>query len=216
MLAMKLTLNTTVTIGLLATAAPAFAAGDAGGGAVSTVHFQNRDNQPVGEGTLRQTPNGILLMATLRDLPPGPHGFHIHETGTCLPPFESAGGHFAPEGRAHGFADAKGPHAGDLPNLVVSDDGKVTVEMLVDDVTLDGDERGSLIDADGSSIVVHAKADDYRTDPAGASGDRIVCGIIEKPRTAQAAAVEPRVAERPKSGVPADVSPAAGQAAKQP
>jgi Cu-Zn family superoxide dismutase len=144
------------------------------------VHFQNVRNQPIGEAVLRETPNGLLIAVALRDLPPGEHGFHVHETGRCLPPFESAGAHFDPAGARHGFLTEGGAHLGDLPNLVVPDDGRVRLELLMPGVTLEGDGGAALLDADGSAFVIHAGPDDYHTDPAGAAGDRIACGVVAR------------------------------------
>jgi Cu-Zn family superoxide dismutase len=171
------------------------------------VHFQDTQNRPVGEATLRDTPHGVLITLSLRDLPPGEHGFHIHETGKCLPPFESAGGHFNPGGKKHGFEDAKGPHAGDLANLVVPESGRVKLEMLADDVSLEG--KHALLDGDGAALVIHSGPDDHRTDPAGDSGARIACGIVQ--RAAAAAGSEPRTAERP-DRTPAQDVPASATA----
>jgi Cu-Zn family superoxide dismutase len=133
----------------------------------------------VGDALLRQTPNGVLLTVHLRDLPPGIHGFHIHETGRCEPPtFESSSGHFDAAGRKHGIFDAAGPHAGDLPNVHVPEGGKVSLEYFVGGVSLDAGRTSSLLGGDGAALVMHRGADDYRTDPAGGAGDRIACGVI--------------------------------------
>jgi Cu-Zn family superoxide dismutase len=145
------------------------------------VEFLDGSKRPVGEAILRQTPNGVLITAHLRDLPPGEHGFHVHETGKCQPPFESAGGHFNPSTKAHGFENTKGAHAGDLPNLVVTPgSAEVKVELLAPQLSLEPGKPGSLVDGDGTALVVHAKADDYHTDPAGDSGARIACGVVER------------------------------------
>jgi Cu-Zn family superoxide dismutase len=132
----------------------------------------------VGEARLQQTPNGVLLMLDLRNATPGVHALHIHEVGKCdAPSFESAGGHFEPAGRAHGFLNPRGPHAGDLPNIHVPDAKRLSVEYLITSVTLDAGPR-SLLDANGSALVIHAGKDDYTSDPAGEAGDRLACGPI--------------------------------------
>jgi Cu-Zn family superoxide dismutase len=133
----------------------------------------------VGDAVLTQTPHGVLLKVDLRGVKPGIHGFHIHQTGRCDPPtFESANGHFAPNGHQHGFLDDTGPHAGDLPNVHVLASGDLSVEYLVGNVTLQAGDAGALLDGDGSALVMHAGADDYHTNPAGAAGARIVCGVV--------------------------------------
>ena len=140
--------------------------------------MKNGSGATIGDAQLRQTPNGILLKVDLRGIEPGIHAVHIHETGRCEPPgFQSAGGHFAARGREHGFLDRSGPHAGDLPNAHVLADRNVSFEYFVPDLTLEGGTAG-LLDGDGAALVVHADADDYHTDPAGAAGDRIACGVI--------------------------------------
>jgi Cu-Zn family superoxide dismutase len=133
----------------------------------------------VGDVTLEQTPHGVLVTADIKGLPPGVHAIHIHEVGKCEAPFKTAGGHFNPGGHEHGMKNAKGMHAGDLPNLDVPKDGALKIQVLVSDVTL-GDGPTTVFDKDGSSIVIHAGVDDYQTNPAGNAGDRIACGVIEK------------------------------------
>ena len=132
----------------------------------------------IGDAVLKETPNGVLLQVDLASAEAGAHAFHIHETGRCdRPTFESAGGHFAPGGAEHGLFDPKGPHAGDLPNVHVPADGRLSFEYLVPRVTLGPGDR-SLLDSDGSALVMHRDRDDYTSDPAGNAGDRIVCGVI--------------------------------------
>ena len=116
----------------------------------------------------------------LRDLPPGLHAVHIHESAQCDPPdFKSAGGHFNPEGRQHGRKNPEGAHAGDLPNIRVGPDGAAAADFLVEGVTLEPGKQ-SLFKPGGTSLVIHASADDDRTDPAGNAGARIACGVIER------------------------------------
>jgi Cu-Zn family superoxide dismutase len=163
------------------------AAGEEGGaGEAKTVRveFRNAKKQPIGDAVLRETPHGVLITLALRDLPQGEHGFHIHETGKCEPPFESAGGHFNPASKKHGFEVAAGAHAGDLPNLIVPDSGRVKLETIAGGVTLAEGKPASLLDGDGAALVVHAGPDDYTTDPAGNSGARIACAVVERPEAA--------------------------------
>ena len=128
----------------------------------------------VGTVTLVGTPNGLLVEADFDGLPPGEHAFHLHETGACEPDFGAAGGHLNPEGSAHGILSPDGPHAGDMPNVHIPDAGALTVEVFAPGAAIE-----DLRDDDGAAVVIHAGADDYRTDPAGAAGDRIACGAIE-------------------------------------
>lgn len=122
---------------------------------------------------------GVALAGALIGLPPGEHGFHIHQIGSCEPPiFESAAKHVAPDGNPHGFDAAGGPHAGDLRNLVVAEDSTATVDQTNERVTLRGGNV-ELLDGDGSALVIHAGPDDYTTQPSGDSGTPIACGVIE-------------------------------------
>jgi Cu-Zn family superoxide dismutase len=106
------------------------------------------------------------------------HAVHVHAVGKCDgPAFTSAGGHFNPTGKKHGHKSAEGAHAGDLPNMLIGKDGSGRFEAMTDGLTLLAGPL-SVFDADGSSLVIHAGADDYATDPAGNAGDRIACGLI--------------------------------------
>jgi len=139
--------------------------------------LRDREGRTVGEATLRQTPHGVLIQVGFEGLIPGTHAFHLHETGECERPFTSAGGHFDPHGVAHGLLDPDGAHQGDLPNIHVPSSGDLTLEILAPGVQLEG-EIG-LMDADGAALVVHEGPDDYASDPAGAAGPRLACGVIE-------------------------------------
>jgi Cu-Zn family superoxide dismutase len=130
----------------------------------------------VGTVTLQQTPHGALVHAKLMNLPAGTHAFHVHAIGKCEPPFKSAGGHFNASGQKHGILSEAGMHAGDMPNIHISPSGALEIEVLAAGVHLDD----QLFDADGSAIVMHQGADDYKTDPAGAAGPRITCGVIQR------------------------------------
>lgn len=117
-------------------------------------------------------------------LEPGEYGFHVHQVGKCAPTFDAAGDHFNPEDAQHGLLDPDGPHAGDLPNVVVAEDGTTTYVVNTRLMTL-GEGARSIFDDDGSAVMLHAQADDYLTDPSGESGDRIACGVIEEEQAGQ-------------------------------
>jgi Cu-Zn family superoxide dismutase len=135
------------------------------------------DAQGTALGALDLIPqNGTTrLRGRLQGLPPGVHAIHVHEAGVCVAPFTSAGGHFNPAHVPHGLQTPAGGHAGDLPNIQVSAAGSVDIDVVVR-APLRG--TGGILDADGAAIVVHAAADDERTDPAGNAGARIACGVV--------------------------------------
>jgi Cu-Zn family superoxide dismutase len=138
------------------------------------------DGREVGGVTLTQTAAGVLLSADLSGLPAGTHGIHFHAIGQCTgTDFASAGGHFNPAMKMHGLRNPNGPHGGDLPNIHVPQSGALRVELIAPNVRL-GAGAGTLFDGDGAAIVIHALADDYQTDPAGGSGARIACAVLER------------------------------------
>ncbi len=135
---------------------------------------------PVGTATFSQKANGVQLELKASNLTPGIHGFHIHSVGKCEgPDFKSAGPHFNPEGKQHGWDNPQGHHLGDLQNLTVGQDGKATARFLIMGATL-GEGPKSLFHEGGTSLVIHEKPDDGKTDPAGNAGPRIACGVITR------------------------------------
>lgn len=137
------------------------------------------DGNRLGKVSFSQTAEGVLLQVQLEGLKPGVHAIHIHETGKCEgPDFKSAGGHFNPDNVSHGFLVGRESHAGDMPNFTVSSDGKAVVEIMNPDVVLTTGKPNSLLGGAGAAVVVHAGADDYRSQPAGDAGKRVACGVI--------------------------------------
>jgi Cu-Zn family superoxide dismutase len=129
--------------------------------------------------TLERSPAGVRIDGALTGVPPGTHGIHFHRVGRCDPPdFETAGAHLNPTGMEHGLQNPRGPHAGDLPNVTANSAGQMVVDIATIRVTLDTDPRVGLFDSDGTALVIHANADDQRTDPSGNSGARIACGVV--------------------------------------
>jgi Cu-Zn family superoxide dismutase len=145
-----------------------------------TVDLKDAKGNDVGTATIVAKGSGVEVKLNLKGLPPGVHGVHFHQKAMCDPPdFKSAGGHFNPTGKQHGFDNPQGHHAGDMMNFTVKENGTAKATVKDDDVVLGtGSEANSLLANGGSSIMVHAKADDYKTDPSGNSGDRIACGPI--------------------------------------
>lgn len=145
-----------------------------------TVNLMDGNGKPVGTAELIEEEDALRIMVEAENLPEGLHGFHFHEKGVCeAPDFESAGGHFNPTGVSHGLDHEDGPHAGDLPNLEVGPDGTVKEEFFVENLTLLAGEENSLYQEGGTSLIIHAEADDGTTQPSGNSGDRIACGVVE-------------------------------------
>ncbi len=153
-----------------------------GGEATATADLEDADGNLVGEAEFVEGPNGVTINVNIRQgqqaLDPGEHGIHIHESGDITPDFEAAGEHFNPTNAQHGFSNPEGPHAGDLENITINQDGSSTYTTRTDRITLSGGER-SILDSDGSALVIHSAADDYETNPSGESGDRLVAGVIE-------------------------------------
>ena len=145
-------------------------------GAQATATVTDLAGTTVGNVTFSDTPAGLLVIGSVSGLGLGPHGTHLHAVGKCEPPFTTAGAHFNPSGAKHGFRNPAGHHAGDMPNVVARPAGMEGFQFVVPGVTLTG--SGGLVDGDGASIVFHSSADDYMTDPSGASGGRLACGVI--------------------------------------
>lgn len=148
----------------------------------------NGSGQAIGEVRGGDNEEGATLLIDAHGLPPGVHGIHIHDVGLCEPPkFESAGPHWNPTGAQHGGDNPKGAHMGDLRNVTVGSDGRLQVQIVVPGAYLKTAGRKvkpgtyQILDGNGAALVIHAQADDYRTDPSGNSGDRIACAVLGTP-----------------------------------
>lgn len=146
-----------------------------------TVILKSAAPETGGEVNFIQMNDGVLVTVEAYGLEPGEHGFHIHETAACTPAgeFTDAGGHFNPEGHSHGHEAGESTHAGDMPNITVDLRGQVQTQVLNKQISItDPDHPGYLYDADGSAVVIHAGADDYKSQPSGEAGARVACGEI--------------------------------------
>ncbi len=152
--------------------------------AAATVTIRGAGGDERGTADIWQDRDNIVHVdVQVNGMPPGPHGIHFHEIGACTgsgtTAFASAGSHYNPLGRQHGLDNPAGPHGGDAPNFTVAADGTGRATFTTDRISLTPGST-TLFDRDGSSIVIHARADDQISQPAGNSGRRLACGVVER------------------------------------
>ena len=151
-------------------------------GTMQSAGFTGGDGSAMGNVALSEGAGGVTMTVSATGLPAGTHGIHLHEKGLCDgPQFESAGAHWNPGMKKHGRDNPQGAHLGDLANLEVGANGAASASFTVAGAMM-ANGATMLADADGTALVIHAKPDDYKTDPSGASGDRLACAVIAAPK----------------------------------
>jgi Cu-Zn family superoxide dismutase len=166
-----------IIIPILASCATLQSAKTAEASEVLTADLARADGSWAGVATISQRRDGVFLSLSAQAPAAGTYGMHLHAVGKCqAPDFTSAGPHWNPGMKQHGHDNPMGAHDGDLPNVNAGADLKITLEYKLKDITLSGPT--GLLDADGGALVIHEKADDYKTDPSGNSGKRIICGVF--------------------------------------
>src|SRR5664279_2870005 len=137
----------------------------------ATAELKDAKGQTVGHVTFKEGKKAVTISAKVTNLAPGAHAIHVHTAGKCeAPDFKTAGGHFNPENKQHGLENPAGHHAGDMPNFMIADDGNGVYKGTLPGVTLAGSGANSLFHEGGTAVVIHEKADDMKTDPAGNAG----------------------------------------------
>jgi Cu-Zn family superoxide dismutase len=168
-----------VAIGTLLVVLVACGGSVQGSGKIAMAELKDKEGRSVGNAHFSEDEDSVsILVNVLQGIEPGEHGIHVHEKGNISPDFKAAGEHFSPAKAKHGFENPKGPHAGDLKNIKVVEDGTATYRTTTDRVAL-SEGKAAILDKDGSSLIIHAKADDYETDPDGKSSDPVAAGVIE-------------------------------------
>lgn len=169
----------TLSIALLSVAAITGCASMSGSGPIAVADMQPTQGNTA-QGTVSFVKKGdrLLVDARLTGLPPGLHGFHIHEKGDCsAPDGTSAGGHFNPTGHPHGGPMQTMRHGGDLGNITANSEGKAEVQLTIpsNEINISKTGASSIV---GKGLIVHADPDDFKTQPTGNAGARLACGVI--------------------------------------
>lgn len=148
------------------------------------VSMMNTEEEKIGTAMFSERDNGLTIALEAEGLEPGMHGIHIHNVGMCKgPDFETAGDHYNPTDAAHGFDHEDGPHAGDLDNIEVADDGTVSTELNAESVSiLEENLDNTLLTDEGTALIIHSAEDDYQTQPSGDAGTPVACGVISEPK----------------------------------
>ncbi len=154
------------------------AAGTPASAGSASIELRDRDGKAIGTALIRASGSGALVSLKLEGLTPGPHGIRFHDTGICDGDFASAGSILNPLGAKHGLLNEEGPMAGDLPNVVAGSDGKVETELLTPFVGLARGDDATLLDEDGTALLLFERPDDHLTDPDGNAGTAIACGVV--------------------------------------
>jgi superoxide dismutase, Cu-Zn family len=180
---MMLKMRLSIVLLLASTSTPAVAETPAISAVADIIDLTGK---PIGRAQFRQGPHGVLIDIEASDLVPGPHGVHFHATGQCDvgTKFATAAGHMGHDSKPHGLLNSKDHHAGDLPNIIAHDDGNASAQFYTSDVRISGKankRQMMLLDADGSSLIIHEKADDGFSQPLGGAGSRVACGTIKRP-----------------------------------
>ena len=171
-------MNRTLSLTAMAVAVAAFTIG-VGAQGMAHVDVKDATGKPVGMAMISAKDGGVSIAIDFKGLPPGDHALHFHQTAKCEAPFTSAGGHFNPGMKKHGTENPEGPHAGDMANFTAAADGTAKTTIVNAKVTL-GAGDNSIYANGGTALMIHAKGDDMKSDPAGLAGDRIACGLVVK------------------------------------